>query len=138
MKHRTAQVHWKEGMFVQPHHFQAADRRLSARECELAMTMPYWWGISSLETDYDALQGMRLKITRAALRLRNGIWLNVPGNAELPEESFQEHFHNADRPVDVWVGVRRQEAHQPITYPLGEEHRGAVRSPARQTGDVRR
>jgi len=127
MKYRTAQIHWKEGMFIQPHHFQIADRRMTAGECEQAMTTPYWWGISSLEIDDNALQGMRFRIIRAAFRLRNGIWLNIPGNAELAENSFQKSFLDADSPVPVWIGVRREEAHQPIVHPLGEENRGTVR-----------
>jgi type VI secretion system protein ImpJ len=127
MKYRLAPVHWKEGMFIQPHHFQAAHRGIAELDSELARNFPYGWGFSLLDVDTDALQGMRLKISRAALRLQNGTWINVPGNAELPEESFQEHLTNADRPISVWIGVRRAEPHQPRTYPLGEAHRGAIR-----------
>ena len=49
-------VHWHEGMFLQPHHFQADHRYLTART-HRAMSWPvhHTWGLRSVEIDTDAL-----------------------------------------------------------------------------------
>ena len=47
---RYPPVHWYEGLFLQPHHFQAADRYLTElMQSSLEFDHPYYYGIRSLE-----------------------------------------------------------------------------------------
>jgi type VI secretion system protein ImpJ len=66
-------VHWHEGMFLRPHHFQAADRhaadqlRLSAR-----FDVHHNWGLRAAELDVGALKNYRFVVTGLEARLRDG------------------------------------------------------------------
>ena len=50
-------VLWTEGLFLQPHHFQQADRYNESLIAGLARRIsPYMWGISQLEMDEEVLK----------------------------------------------------------------------------------
>ena len=54
-----SKVLWTEGMFLQPQHFQQAERHADAMRGALARRLvPYGWGVSELEVDAEMLQGM--------------------------------------------------------------------------------
>ncbi|MEM9247626.1 MAG: type VI secretion system baseplate subunit TssK [Pseudomonadota bacterium] len=64
-----SKVLWTEGLFIQPHHFQQADRYTEALVAGLAQRVtPYAWGVSSIEIDYDVL-----KIGQFALKSVTGL-----------------------------------------------------------------
>lgn len=64
-----SKVLWTEGLFLQPHHFQQADRYAEALVTGLAQRLtPYAWGVSTLEIDEDVL-----KIGQFALRSATGL-----------------------------------------------------------------
>ena len=47
---------WSEGLFLRPQHFQQQDRWVEqALKARVAALGPYWWGVSELEIDRDAL-----------------------------------------------------------------------------------
>jgi type VI secretion system protein ImpJ len=66
-------VYWHEGMFLGPHHFQAAERnwadqlRLSGR-----LDVYYNWGLRTIDIDPDALRNYRFEVHRLEARLRDG------------------------------------------------------------------
>jgi type VI secretion system protein ImpJ len=66
-------VHWHEGMFLRPHHFQAAERfyadqvRRSGR-----FDVHYNWGLRALDFDPAALRNYRFEVHRLEARLRDG------------------------------------------------------------------
>lgn len=72
-------VHWSEGMFLQPHHLQAAERHardmLSASE---EWYHPYAWGFRSILIDRDALQSRRFVLEGCEARFRDGSRLAIP------------------------------------------------------------
>ncbi len=49
-------VHWHEGMFLQPHQFQAEHRYITAR-AHRAISWPnhHVWGLRTVQIDTDAL-----------------------------------------------------------------------------------
>lgn len=64
-----SKVLWTEGLFLQPHHFQQADRYTEALVTGLARRLrPYSWGFSSLDIDYETL-----KVGQFALRSCTGL-----------------------------------------------------------------
>lgn len=77
-------VNWHEGMFLRPHHFQAAERHrhdqssLTARwDCH------YNWGLRHIDIDADALRNYRFVARRLHARLRDGTLVCVPEDAAL-------------------------------------------------------
>ncbi|RYH09354.1 type VI secretion system baseplate subunit TssK [Tropicimonas sp. IMCC6043] len=64
-----SKVLWSEGLFLQPHHFQQADRYMEAQLGGLAGRLrPYAWGVSQLEIDREVL-----KIGQFAIRSCSGV-----------------------------------------------------------------
>lgn len=128
MIHRTAEINWHEGMFIQPQHFQANDRRLAFQISEQTALNPFWWGVAVMAIDKDALEGYRFNLYSCKLRLRNGTWINIPGNAVMPVKFFQEKMQAHDGALPVWIGVRCPEDHRPRVHQLGEDNIGAVKT----------
>lgn len=124
----SAEVHWFEGMLLQPHHFQTQRRRtaMQAREQLMHLTA-HWWGVALLQINPTALAGFRIKIDQAVLRLKDGTWLNIPNNAWAEERSFEDLTERLDEPQPVWLSVKRPEPNRPLVHPLNEPNQGLPR-----------
>jgi type VI secretion system protein ImpJ len=86
-------VHWHEGMFLSPHHFQAAERHWAARgQADEKWDHHYNWGTRSIELDRDALSNHRLVVRRLRARLRDGTIVSVPEDGSLPERDLRPAF----------------------------------------------
>ena len=54
---RNSPVHWHEGLFLRPHHFQAADRYWAERiQTSESWDHPYNYGLYSLELSREAVR----------------------------------------------------------------------------------
>lgn len=74
-----SKVLWTEGLFLQPHHFQQADRYSEALIAGLARRIrPYAWGLSALEIDYDVLKIGQFAIKSASGLTQDGTVFRVP------------------------------------------------------------
>jgi type VI secretion system protein ImpJ len=78
-------VHWNEGMFLRPQHFQAAQRHFAeAAQTGLKWDLHYNWGLRGLDLDLDALGNHRFVVRGLRARLRDGTQVRVPEDAALP------------------------------------------------------
>jgi type VI secretion system protein ImpJ len=98
-------VHWHEGMFIRPHHFQAAQRHVS----HLLHTASSWdchysWGLRKIDIDRDALANHRLEVRRLRVRLRDGTLVSLPEDGELPPLDLQTAF-GEEGTLTVYLGV---------------------------------
>ncbi|MHB8971781.1 MAG: type VI secretion system baseplate subunit TssK [Pirellulaceae bacterium] len=70
---RNRPVHWHEGMFLRPQHFQAADRHW---EEQVAVSSrwdnAYNYGLRSIELSRDALANYQVQVTVCEARMRDG------------------------------------------------------------------
>lgn len=97
-----SKVAWKEGLFLQPHHLQQADRyqEYQLRERTANIT-PYPWGVSELRFDRDLAQQGKIGLRAVAGIMPDGMAFDAPGSAplpvpvEVPEDEAQE--------LDVWL-----------------------------------
>jgi len=106
-------VHWHEGMFLRPHHFQAADR-YTARLLADNLRMLQWhgWGLRRLTLDWEALGGFRLLIRELEARFRDGTVLILPDDSPAPDVDLKSAF--ADRThLDVFLGIPKWRPGQP-------------------------
>ena len=92
----TRAVHWHEGMFLRPHHFQTAQRHqdhVNARSGK--WDVHYNWGIRAIELDLDALANYRLVVRSLEARLRDGTPVAIPEDGLLPavelKAAFEQH-----------------------------------------------
>src|ERR1700676_902635 len=98
-------VHWHEGMFLRPHHFQTAQRSWSRLVVDSAKwDHPYNWGLRSLELDLDALANYRCVVRSLEARLRDGTLLIVSADDPLPPLSLRDAFEQSSS-VTLYVGV---------------------------------
>src|ERR1700720_4165206 len=78
----NAKVHWTEGLFLWPHHFQQSDRYLeNALESRTRHVTPYPWGFAALEIDRDLAQQSKFALRRAAGIMPDGGLFDFPANA---------------------------------------------------------
>src|SRR5262245_57854612 len=86
-------VHWHEGMFLRPHHFQALERywgqQLGRGD---KYDLHYNWGLAAIDLDLDGLANYRLVIRSLKARLRDGTTVSVPEDGVLPTLDLKQAF----------------------------------------------
>ncbi len=80
---RNLPVHWSEGLFLRPQHFQAADRYWSA----VIETSPRWdndfnYGIRKVEISDEAVANYQLQVTTLHARLKDGTVITLDAGQE--------------------------------------------------------
>ena len=86
-------VHWHEGMFLRPHHFQLAQRFAAYQSNQTEkFDLHYNWGLRSIELDLDALANYRLVVRSLRARLRDGTTVSIPEDGSLPEVALKSAF----------------------------------------------
>lgn len=80
-----SKVLWTEGLFLQPHHFQQADRYTEALVAGLARRItPYAWGVSGLEIDEQAIKVGKFALKSCAGLTQDGCVFRVPQTDDHP------------------------------------------------------
>lgn len=106
-------IHWHEGMFLTPHHFQAADRwQARARAVGSRWDTHYNWGVRSIEIDADALRNHRLVVRSLQARMPDGELLSFPEDGVLPVVDLREPLRR-NRTVRVELALPLENPHQP-------------------------
>jgi type VI secretion system protein ImpJ len=90
---RNLPVHWSEGLFLRPHHFQAADRYWS----EVWQTGEQWdhqynYGIRKLELSDEAIANYQLQVNACHARMRDGTLISIDPGEELDRLDLKEAF----------------------------------------------
>jgi type VI secretion system ImpJ/VasE family protein len=79
------QLHWSDGQFLQPHHFQYLQRVTSSYlRQNRVFALAYPWGLIDFEPDIDALSGGRVVVKRLSAVLPSGVEISMPGNCTIP------------------------------------------------------
>src|SRR6516162_4392771 len=86
-------VHWHEGMFLRPHHFQAA-QRYYAHELERGTrwNLHHDWGVRAIDLEREALANHRFVVRGLRARLRDGTLVSVPEDGDLPVLDLKPAF----------------------------------------------
>lgn len=80
-----SKVIWSEGLFLQPHHFQQADRYAEAQIAGLAHGVgPYIWGLRELTIDDELLRLGKFAIKSCEGITPDGTTFRVPAVDDLP------------------------------------------------------
>ena len=97
-------VHWHEGQFLQPHHFQAADRAAQERARRGLWAAPFSYGVRELLLDPDALRNNRLVVRSLRAVFRDGTPVHAPDDAPLPALDLKPLFRPG-QPLNVWLAL---------------------------------
>ena len=80
-----SKVIWSEGLFLQPQHFQQADRYVEALVSGIARrSRPYFWGFSDLEIDREVLKFGKFAIKACSGLTPDGAVFRVPQAEDHP------------------------------------------------------
>ena len=98
-------VHWHEGMFLRPQHFQAADRHWD----EMLATFSQWdnaysYGLRSIELSQDALANYQVQVSACEARMRDGTLISFSGGHAPDRVDLKEAFA-AESEVTVYLAV---------------------------------
>lgn len=100
------QIHWSEGLFLQPHHLQSMQKHVFdqfTRERRLGWNYPY--GVIEAKISDDELENMRVSFDRLRAVMPSGIEVNVPDNADLPSLDIKEAFASSSGSLTISLGV---------------------------------
>jgi type VI secretion system protein ImpJ len=124
----TRAVHWHEGMFLRPHHFQLADRyatHLLHRQVQWSCF--HSWGLRRCVIDADALAAFRFLVRSLEVRLRDGTTIALPEEGAELSADVKSAFAGRSR-VDVYLAVPQ--------WRSGQANASADGSPARYRVDT--
>lgn len=78
-------VHWSEGLFLQPHHLQRSQRGLVDRiRAERKLAWGHPWGVIESRLSRDELENYRLRFDLLRVIMPSGMEVNFPEDADLP------------------------------------------------------
>jgi type VI secretion system protein ImpJ len=98
-------VHWHEGMFLRPHHFQTAQRHLLYQHSlDEKWDHHYNWGLREIQIDHDALANYRFVVRSLKARLRDGTLVSIPEEGKLPEVVLRGAFERGNT-VIMYLGL---------------------------------
>ncbi len=103
---RFPEVHWSEGMFLRPQHFQMFSRQLGGMVADVwRRTQPFLWGFSDLEIAVDALETFSFALRRCEAVLRDGTWVQFPTNLRVNPRDFKEALNASDGRMPVYLAI---------------------------------
>jgi type VI secretion system protein ImpJ len=88
-------VNWYEGLFLRPHHFQAADRYLAeAAQTSQQWDHPYGYGLVAIDFSREALGNNQFEVRQLKARMRDGTLVSLgfgqePDRLDLKEDLAQ-------------------------------------------------
>lgn len=106
-------IHWHEGQFLQPQHFQLLQRETAlglAQERHFAVSHPY--GVLSVSLAVDDLDDFQIRFTRLQAIMPSGVVVDFPDTATLPAINFRQVFQahsegfTAYLALPVWTAKR--------------------------------
>ncbi len=98
-------IHWHEGMFLRPHHFQAAERNArTAGFQQLQFGEAHYWGVRRIRFDEEALGAFRFVLRSLEVRLRDGTAIVLPDEAGELAIDLKPAFAAQSR-VDVFLAL---------------------------------
>jgi type VI secretion system protein ImpJ len=102
---RNLPVHWSEGLFLRPHHFQAADRYWA----EVIETSERWdhqynYGIRALGLSEDAIANHQFQVNVCHARMKDGTLVSLEAGQEPDRVDLKDAFA-AESVVRVFLAV---------------------------------
>jgi len=99
-------IHWCEGLFLQPHHLQIMQRNFLekfARQSRLIWN--YHYGLIEARISDDQLENMRVSFDRLRAIMPSGLEVNVPDNTHLSSIDIKQAFASASEALTISLGV---------------------------------
>src|SRR6478735_5701222 len=118
----SLQIHWHEGLFLQPHHLQQLQKGAhDSLVTERHLQFPYPYGIVEARLSADELESMRLRFDRLHVVMPGGVQVRFPQDAELPSLDVRQAFASTGGNFTVYLGVPLWFSDRANTMPLSND-----------------
>jgi len=102
---RNLAVHWSEGLFLRPHHFQAADRYWTETiQTSELWDHQYYYGLRTLELSDEAIANYQVQVNKCHARMKDGTLVALDPGQEPDRVDLKEAFA-AETTVRVYLAV---------------------------------
>lgn len=99
---------WRQGMFLQPHHFQYMDQhQYQMTRRHYAMSHSYNWGFNQLSIDESALANVILDLQSFEAVMPDGAYVCYPGNVDISARGFDAVWQNRTQPLKLFLVIRK-------------------------------
>lgn len=122
-------INWHEGMFLRPHHFQAANRHWQDQLRQSSRwDVHYNWGLRAIEIDPDALRNYQFTVHRLEARMRDGTLIRVPQDVALTSLDLRASLEQRN-PLEVRLAIPAVQIGRANAGPNSEDTRYRVYTP---------
>ena len=102
----AGQVHWHEGLFLQPHHLQVFQRQLQEQFAdERHMSWAYPYGVIESKLSGDALENMMVQFDRLRVVMPSGVYVKQGANMDLSALDIKRAFEAGSGLFTISLGV---------------------------------
>jgi type VI secretion system protein ImpJ len=103
----NSRVIWKEGMFLEPQHFQQESRFIEhSATARFASMNPFFYGVTDVCFENGALANGAVTLASCAGIFPDGTVFSIPREDDPPaSRSFIEHFTHEQQTCDVFLGL---------------------------------
>jgi type VI secretion system protein ImpJ len=116
-----AGIYWQQGMFLQPQHFQQSDlHQQFQRKPVLESSQPHFWGVGELSLSTTAIANQRIELQSAQVLFPDRTYVEYPGNAVIANRAFTTEQFQGDKPLTVYLGLRRLHSTESNVSTVGE------------------
>lgn len=106
-------VHWSEGMFLRPQHFQAADRYWTeVIQSSEQWDTPYHYGLRSIAISPEAIANSQVDVSQCDARFKDGTLASRQAGQGFPRIDLKPAFER-EASVDVFLAVPKLKLGQP-------------------------
>ncbi|HLU49338.1 MAG TPA: type VI secretion system baseplate subunit TssK [Planctomycetota bacterium] len=123
-------IHWHEGLFLQPQHFQQESRYFERQLAHrVSLLSPFAWGVTHLLIDEEAVAAGRLVVEDLEVVFRDGLVVqtsHLSGPLERSLAPFENELRSKGERLRVAIGVPRPQARL-IEPEQGDGANGALR-----------
>lgn len=98
---------WYEGMKLDPHHFQQADKYYNYNlNSRISFISPNFWGIKDMQFDNASLAGGSFGLVAAKGIMPDGLLFDMPNNDSLPKSrDFEKLFSASAEHLEVFLSI---------------------------------
>jgi type VI secretion system protein ImpJ len=115
----SVKIHWQEGLFLQPHHFQRMQKSLGDEiSSERRLAWPYPYGVIEARLSRDELENKRVRFDKLRAIMPSGMEVNYPAAAELPSLDIAQAFSKGAGSFTVSLGVPLWQESRANTVPV--------------------
>ncbi|MCK5262095.1 MAG: type VI secretion system baseplate subunit TssK [Gammaproteobacteria bacterium] len=101
-------VFWHQGLFLQPQHFQMAERyQQSLLYPYHAFQQPHFWGVCSIEMQSASLTHRACEVEKGEFIFPDGTFVSVPDNGIVTPRSFDSEWVDPDKPFTIYLAIHK-------------------------------